>query len=289
MSTIAMKDFIRLQLKKAGITETDDMTKILESESFETEIPEFIAGPIQEKTYGFIQAINKPDIRNKILADRFDGIENNLQSVLKDHFNIDADKYNELRGDRNDRNFQTFLNDLVPELKKIVSSDKTSDNEDTKNKSEVIQNLENKIVELSRQYESEKSEMQKQFDQKFNGLRINNVLQNELSKYSLKESVSGFKSMVYKQAIENVQQKALLKFDENTGEVVPHNPKEPDLRLMNEKNEVLTIKDLLDNELSEFVAKSDPDKLKEPQIKTPVPKAKKAGRYVYGGNVVEKE
>jgi alanyl-tRNA synthetase len=229
--------------KKGGVHLTEEMEKVLNSENL-SEIPAAFADQISKTTWGFTEAINNPDIRNKVFAERFDSWDANFSKMFERLELIpSADEYKTLRGDTA---FPEWLKKMPETVADLV---KEKGNPDS---SKVKQELQTRLQEVTQELEDLRNAQAAEI----NALKINFVMQQKLSGYTLNDTAKGMAQTVYRDIQDKIGAKAVMKLNAEGG-IDLFNKEDPELRLTGEKNEVINLDTYLDSLMAPFVKKSD--------------------------------
>ena len=157
----------------------------------------------------------------------------------------------------------------VFELAKNTLSSKSTD----ENLKKLNEDLKKQIAELSTNFETELTKKQQEIENKskdFEAKLINRDVKSLLSNYKLGEKYQDdfIKESLYNKMFNDIQKKAKLTYNES-GELIPRNPQNPDLELFEGNKKIESIRQLLDPLMEPYISKNPTVKVEYEKSKEP--------------------
>lgn len=267
MSTESVAIMVTNLLKAAGHELSEQDKKILEHESVAgVELPEALVNQIYKGTIGIHKATQHPDVRKAISKEIKSGIETGLRPIFAELL-PDTD-FDELRGDPSANPLPAFIGSALRRVhEKAANSKKSEATPDSiKTLEDALKQANEKTVALETQYKSQIEEIQ-----------VDYALNAVLSKFQLADAYSDTRDEVMEIVRNRIKKSAALKLE--AGKLVAKNPNDPQLTLLNERNEAVTVESLAESVMSKFVKKADTQT--QPSVHVPGANGNGNGQKMY--------
>lgn len=245
MSTESVATLVTNLLRAAGHELSDQDKKILEHESVAgVELPEALVNQIYKGTIGVHKATQHQDVRKAISKEIKIGIENGLRPILAEHFPDTS--FDDLRGDPSSTPIPAFIGDVLRRVKENAAASKKPNNtpDSIKTLEDALKQANEKTAALETQYKSQ-----------IEGIQVDYALNAVLSKFQLADAYSDTRDEVMEIVRNRIKKTAALRLE--NGKLVAKNPNDPQLTLLNERNEAVTVDALAESVMSKFVKKAD--------------------------------
>lgn len=259
-------EWLKDLLKKAGVDLTDpDVAATLGASGLkEIDVPPALDSQFYKGIYTKEAAENDPHLKklysSAAKGEYFTIVDSSINQVLRD-LGFDSDYIKDLNlkssDEANERvDTKKKIRNFGEEVKKMLADTKGKDDTNKDKGGEEIRKIQEQLMSQMRELEDKhKTELEAQ-KEKFKIEKISHALRSKISSFNLIDMSEESKSDLANAKINKILSNYLL-VENEAGGVDIRDKKNPEMGVYDEKKNKLTINDLLNAELSDFVKKSD--------------------------------